>query len=185
MTTVAYQGEPGSYSEEAVWRRFAGEGVRGLPCATFDEAARAVAEGRADLVLLPVQNTLAGPIEDAKRAAADAGLTEQRGFWLAIEHCLIGHLDAALSDIRRIHSQQAALDQCREYLEGLGVELVAEEDTAGAVRKVKESGDKAAAAIGSARAAAKHGMQVLARGVQDAGDNRTRFVLYARARVHK
>lgn len=177
---VAYQGEPGSYSEEALWRRFAGEGMRGLACPSFEAAARAVAGGEAELALLPVENTLTGPIEEAVAAAEAAGLAERRGFWSAIEHCIIGHPDAVLGDVHHVWSHVEALAQCQSILESLGVEAHEADDTAGAVREVRERGDPQEAAIASARAAAQHGMRVLARAVQDPGDNRTRFVLYGR-----
>lgn len=177
---VAYQGEPGSYSEEALWRRFAGEGMRGLACPSFEAAVQAVVDGEAELAFLPVENTLTGPIQAAVDAAQGAGLEERRGFWSAIEHCIIGHPDAVLGEVHEVWSHKEALAQCQSILESLGVEAHEAADTAGAVREVKERGNNDEAAIASARAAAQHGMKVLARAVQDPGDNRTRFVLYGR-----
>lgn len=180
MAVVAYQGEPGSYSEEAVWFRFGGHGHRTLPCASFSEAAEAVKDGRAESAVLPVQNTITGPIASAQGAIEAAGLREADRFWRRVDHCLIGHPHASKESVRKVFSHPEALQQCRSYLAGQGFVVEAAEDTAGAVRQVKERGDPEQAAVASRRAAAIHHMHVLDSSIQDARDNRTLFVVVRR-----
>jgi prephenate dehydratase len=181
VVTVAYQGEPGSYSEEAVWYRFGGHGLRSVGCHSFAEAAGLVAEGKADCAVLPTENTITGPIEDAVAAIKLHGLREADRFWRRVDHCLVGHPEASKERVRRVYSHPMALEQCRSYLLGQGFAPVQAEDTAGAVREVKQRGDASEAAVASRRAAAIHRMVILEATIQDRRDNRTLFVVVRRS----
>lgn len=180
MVTVAYQGEPGSYSEEAVWYRFGGHGLESIGCHTFAEAAGLVAQGKVDCAVLPAQNTITGPIEAAQTAIQEHDLRESDRFWRRVDHCLIGHPDAAKERVQRVYSHPIALEQCRSYLLGQGFKPMEAEDTAGAVREVKQRGDPLEAAVASRRAAAIHRMVILEASIQDRRDNRTLFVVVRR-----
>lgn len=173
---VAYQGEPGAYSEQALYA-YLPRAVP-VPCPGFDDAVAAVRDGRAEAAFLPVENTLVGPIQDALDAAGQGGLRVQGQYEMDIEHCLIGHPGVDLDEVKTAHSHPAALAQCAAFLHRYGIVPIAAADTAGAVREIKTRGDRTEAAVASALAADLHGMQVLARGIQDPGVNRTRFVLW-------
>lgn len=177
MAVVAYQGEPGSYSEEAFWYRFAGHGYTSRGCHTFEEVAHCLVEGSAIRGILPIRNTVVGDIEDAVKVIEENELSEMERFWRRVDHCLIGHPDASKERVERVFSHPAALAQCASYLAGQGFEAVAAEDTAGAVREVKERGDPKEAAVASRRAAAIHGMDILDVAIQDQRDNRTQFAI--------
>lgn len=176
---VAYQGVEGSYSHLTSQRRYAerpgGVLLTGFP--SVRAATEQVRSGAADYALLPIENSTAGSIDETYDELADGGLSITAEVISAVEHCLVALPGATLEGIRQVMSHPQALMQCEEFLKRLpGASGVAEFDTAGAARKVKESGDLAQAAIASESAARMLGLQVLAKGIQTQEGNATRFV---------
>lgn len=183
---VAYQGVEGSNSHLAAQRRYAGRqgGVLLTGHATFGEAVAAVRSGSADLALLPIENTTAGSINETYDLLSDGGLTITAEVISRIEHCLLALPGAKLEDLRRVLSHPQGLLQCEAFLQRHPwMQPVAEFDTAGAARKVKEGHDKSVAAIASESAATVYGLAILARGIQTQAGNYTRFVEVAREAV--
>ena len=176
---VGYQGVEGSYSHLTAQRRYAGqpEGVLLEGFETFHLAAEAVREGRIDVALLPIENTTAGSINEIYDQLAEGGLTINAEEVSRIEHCLMALPGTRLEEVRTILSHPQALHQCTDFLRSLP-QVRAEEafDTAGAARKVRERGDRTAAAIASESAAHRHGLEILRRGIQSQEGNYTRFV---------
>jgi prephenate dehydratase len=176
-TGVAVQGELGSYSELAAREFFAGP-LAILPCPTFAELFAAVAEGRADFGMAPVENSLAGSIHPVWDLLAEEPLPIAGEILLRIDHCLIAHPGTRLEEVRRIYSHPQALAQCHEYLQTLrGARAQEVYDTAGAVKMIKEGGRRDEAAIASAQAAVDHGMAILAENIQTDLRNHTRFLV--------
>ena len=174
---VAFQGELGAYSEEAVMRLF-GEGATPVPCRENRDVTRAIAAGDADAGVLPLENSLAGTVT----ASYDAML-EERGVvaisecTLAIHHCLLALPGARLEDVGIVESHPVALAQCRGFFERHPhLSPRAAYDTAGAAREVAASGDIARAAIAGRAAARRYGLELLAADIEDRRDNRTRFI---------
>lgn len=180
IPVVAYQGEPGAFSEQAILELWGEDAVRPLPCATFEDAARAVRDGRAALALLPVENTIAGRVEASLAAIAAARLAEVGGTELQIRLCLLAPPGATLESLRTVESHPVALRQCREWLRARPW-LEAREvlDTAGAARAVAAAGDRSRGAVASARAGALAGLVSLAEGIEDRAGNVTRFTIVA------
>lgn len=177
---VAYQGEPGAYSEEALHAAFAAV-VRPVPRERFADVAGAVTRREVPLGLLPVENSLAGSVTDSYDLLARGGLTVLAELIHPIRHVLMGIAGTRLEDVRRILSHPVALAQCTGFLqETPGREAVVVGDTAGAARQVAEDGDPGVAAIAGAATAERYGLKILARDLQDRPDNRTRFYLVAR-----
>ena len=178
---VAFQGELGAFSEEALRRMF-GEAAEPLPRREFADVGRAVATGGAEYGLLPIENTLAGSI-GASYALLGAGDLEVVGeVVLPIHHCVLGRPGATLEGLTRVISHPVALAQCTRFLRGhSGVVAAAVYDTAGAAREVADADDLSVAAIASRGAADRYGLQVLASNVEDRPDNQTRFLLLQRA----
>ncbi len=176
-TRIAYQGEPGAFSEEAVLTLGA---VVPVPCASFAELFSAIAEKRADRILAPVENTTAGPVTEACNLLAHSGLFIIQEVTLPIRLQLIGLPGATCAGIRRVRSHPVALAQCRRYL-SRHPEIRAEPaaDTAGSVREMFEMQDVSVAAIASERAAAIYGGIILDRDIHDNVKNCTRFLLLA------
>lgn len=174
---VAVQGELGSYSELAAHEFFAAP-LAIVPCQTFAELFAAVAQGRAEYGMAPVENSLAGSIHPVWELLAEEPLPIAGEILLRIDHCLIAHPGTQLEEVRRIYSHPQALAQCHEYLHTLkGAQAQEVYDTAGAVKMIKEGGRRDEAAIASAQAAVDYGMAILAENIQTDQRNYTRFLV--------
>ncbi|MBI3915220.1 MAG: prephenate dehydratase [Chloroflexi bacterium] len=174
MTTIAFQGEMGAYSQEAIFETF-GKETETLPCPNFVEIFRAVTAGRANLGMLPIENSTAGAINQSYDLLLDYDLKITREVIFRVRHALMTAPGVALPDIRRVYSHTAALDQCARYIAEHGWTPTVAYDTAGAAKMIAQSGEPDAAAIASEIAAQLYGLQILARGVEDIANNFTRF----------
>lgn len=178
---AAYQGERGAFSEEAAQKIF-GAGVAAIPHQTFADIFAAVADGRADCAIAPIENTLAGSIIKNYDLLVEHDLTIAGEVVVRVVHNLIGCPGANIGDIRRVHSHPVALAQCERFLAAHpGVEVVPAYDTAGSVKMVMERGAPDEAAIASAAAATAWGAHVLVAGIESNPQNFTRFFVLARA----
>lgn len=172
---VAFQGEPGAYSEEAVRAAF-GQAVDPVPRRTFEDVARAVLEGETHRGLLPVENTLAGTVVGGYDVLAGGELEVVGEVVRSIRHCLLGLPGSEVSRLQRVLSHPVALAQCTGFFRSHPeVEAVAVYDTAGAARTVSERGEPSVAAIAARGAAERYGLEVLQEDLQDRPDNQTRF----------
>lgn len=174
---AAFQGERGAFSEAATIQLL-GESITTVPRATFDSAFAAIREGNADVLLAPVENTLAGSVVRVYDLLLENSLLMVAETILHIEHQLIGLPGASLSDLRSVSSHPVALAQCEKFfLSHPDLKRVPTEDTAGSVREVIARGDKSFAGIAARRAAAIYGGVILAENIHDNPENFTRFVL--------
>jgi prephenate dehydratase len=171
---VAFQGEPGAYSEQAAFDYFGD--VETQPCESFDAVFSAVATGACELGLIPIENSLAGSIHQNYDLLLRHNLHIVGEYFLRVQHCLIGLPGVAKTDIQKVISHPQALGQCAAYLRGLGVKSESVYDTAGSVKMLRESGARDTAAIASHRAADIYGMQILEEGIEDNPENYTRFL---------
>jgi prephenate dehydratase len=174
---VAFQGEPGAFSEAAAIQLL-GDTITTVPRATFDAAFAAIAERTADAILAPVENSLAGSVVRVFDLLVQSGLAIVSETILPIEMQLIAAPGASLVDIRSVASHPMALAQCeRLFAAHPQWKRVPAEDTAGSVREVLARGDKSCAAIAGRRAAEYYKGVILAESIQDDAENFTRFVL--------
>jgi prephenate dehydratase len=180
MTTVAYQGEPGAFGEEAVIGWFGADAVP-VPMPTFSAVCAAVEGGKADAGVLPLENSLAGTVGDALDALAVGTLRVVGEVLLPIRHQLLALPGVGLQDVERVSSHWQALAQCERYLEARGWQIVPAADTAGAARELASVRDRRGAVIASRAAAERYGLQILAPDIQDADHNMTRFAVLAGA----
>jgi chorismate mutase/prephenate dehydratase len=176
---VAFQGEPGAYSEEAACRFF-GKSTRGVPRETIDEVFDAVEAGEAPFAMVPVENSLEGSITRAYDLLLDSPLMICGETELRISHCLIAMESASLDTIKYVYSHPQALGQSRNFLNHLNAELIPASDTAGSVKMIKEQGRVDSAAVASARAAELYGMKIIAREIEDNPHNFTRFFVLSK-----
>lgn len=174
---IAYQGEPGAYSEEAVFQLF--NDVDTVQCATFSEVFAAVEGQRAASGVVPVENSQAGSINETYDLLLAHSLVITGEFDLRVRHCLMALPGQALSDIKRVYSHPQALAQCDVYLARLGVEVVPSYDTAGSAKSIRRGQTAGVAAVASRRAAQIYRLEILAEGIETNANNYTRFLVIA------
>ncbi len=173
---VAYQGAPAANSHIAVTDVF--PDALPLPCFAFEDAIDAVKEGRADRAMIPIENSLHGRVADIHFLLPESGLVIVAEHFMPIRFCLMG-LERGAAIVQAMSHPQG-LGQCRTWLRDHGIQPVSYPDTAGAAARVAEIGDPSIAALAPRLAAELYGLHILKEGVEDSGDNTTRFVVLAR-----
>jgi len=172
---LAYQGEAGAYSDEAA--QAVRPGARTFGHETFALTFRSLLDRKVDAAVLPVENSLAGIVQEVNDLLWDSRLLTVVGEYVhPVRHCLLGNGEP----IKRAISHPQALAQCRRWLGDHGIEAVPYLDTAGAARQVAEAKATGLGAIASRSAAARYGLQIIEEGIQDDPSNRTRFLVIER-----
>ena len=184
---VAYQGEPGAYSEGASFEAFAptGQHIEAVGFSSFDEVFNALATGKTDYACVPVENTLGGSIhvnyDLMLRYHGRVHAVGEHSF--RVRHALLALPGVTKSDIKQAMSHPQALAQTERYLHQAGIKPMPAYDTAGSAKVVRDQGLRDTAAIASARAAEVHGLEVLDYGIEDDANNFTRFLILGRRGV--
>jgi prephenate dehydratase len=181
---VGYLGPPGTFAEEALLELVGPAGdVELVPYPSVVATIEAVASGEAPEVLVPIENSIEGSVNQTLDQLARAGgsVVIRAEVVQPVRHHLIARRPLALRQIRRVLSHPHATGQCQEFLrrELPGVEVGAANSTAEAVRTVSQS-EEPWAAIGTLRAADIYGCEVIAADIEDTEQNATRFVLLGR-----
>ena len=179
---VAYQGEPGAFSEAAVLRLLPDAEPRPYP--TFDEVFDAVTDGSVNLGVVPIENSIGGSIHRNYDLLVQRDLSIVGEVQLPVVHHLLALPGVRLEEVRRVLSHAQALAQCASFLRTLEhVEAIATYDTAGSAKMVREEQRRDTAAIASERAGVLNGLEALRTGIQDYDDNITRFLAISLQRV--
>jgi prephenate dehydratase len=174
---IVFQGEPGANSDLACRKAY--PGYAPVPCPTFEDAFAAVRNEKADLAMIPVENSVAGRVADIHHLMPQSGLHIVGEWFLPVRHQLMAVPGASLKTIRSVESHVMALGQCRKVIRALKLKSVVAADTAGSARIVSESRDKSRAAIASELAAKIYGLKIVKRNVEDEAHNTTRFIVLA------
>ncbi|MEZ4560677.1 MAG: prephenate dehydratase [Caldilineaceae bacterium] len=169
---VAFQGDHGAYSEEAVRLHF-GDDVETVPCRTFEHIFEAVERGEADHAAVPVENSTAGSINKAYDLLLDHDLKVHGEILLRVHHNLLAMADAG--PIREVRSHHQALAQCEGFLNRNGYTAVPWYDTAGSAKDLAANPEAGVAVIASRLAARVYGLEILAERIEDMSQNFTRF----------
>ncbi len=176
MPKIAFQGEEGAYSQQAI-HQFFGREVETIPCRTFADIFAAVEEGQADYGMLPLENAMAGSINQAYDLLLDHDLRIWSEVILRVHHAVLALPGVQLEDLRRVRSHPQALAQCQRFLSRHNLEPVPAHDTAGAARELSAHPEADGGAIASALAAEIYGLEILAEGIEDVPWNYTRFFI--------
>ena len=174
---IAFQGELGAYSHEACARTH--PQLEPLPCKTFEDVIEAVNSGRADLAMLPVENSTYGRVADIHRLLPGSGLHIVGESFVRVRISLMAIKGVSLGDLTKVRAHLVLIPQCRGFLERHGIAGEAAADSAGAAAEIAASGDRTVGALASELAAGIHGLDILARDIEDHGHNTTRFVVMA------
>ena len=177
---VAYSGVEGAFAYIAARKMFPNSQLSSYK--DFYEAYEAVTGGAADCVVLPIENSYAGDVGAVMDIAFSGDLFIDRVMNLPITHNLIAIEGASLDGIKTVVSHGQALAQCREYLREHGFETREYSNTARAAQYVRELGDPTVAALASAETAELFGLTILARNVNTARNNTTRFAVFTPVR---
>lgn len=174
---VAFQGERGAFSEEAVIKLL-GADVELVPRPTFAALFRSLDEGLADYALAPVENSLAGSIQPSLDLLREGSLRIAGEVIIPITHHLIGCPGTSFAEIEAVESHPVALAQCEQFFARYPkLRRIVSEDTAGSVARIIERGERKRAAIAGRRAAELYGGSVLKERLEDHRENYTRFLL--------
>jgi prephenate dehydratase len=179
-TTVAIQGERGSFSEEAA-RQLLGRRVQVQTKESFDEIFRGVSSGDSRYALVPIENTLAGSVYENYDLLLEYDLHIVREVNLRIVHNLIAMSGTTLRNVREVYSHPVALAQCGGFFgQHPKVKKIPFYDTAGSVKMLSERRIEGAAAIASKTAAVIYSGKILKTHLEDHQENFTRFLLLSR-----
>jgi prephenate dehydratase len=178
LKKIVFQGEPGANSHLACQEVH--PDYEAVPCATFEDCFAAVEKGRADLAMIPIENSVAGRVADIHHLLPTSGLHIIGEHFLPIHFQLMAMPGARLKDITSVHSHIHALGQCRKIIRAHGWAAMVEGDTAGAAREVAERGDRTRAALAPRIAAGLYGLDILKEDVEDEAHNTTRFIILSK-----
>lgn len=175
---IAFQGEPGAYGHEAC--RQACPDHEALPCTTFEDVIAAVRDGRAELAMLPIENSTYGRVADIHRLLPESGLRIVDEAFVRVRISLMSLPGTRLEDIHTVRAHLVLLPQSAAFLKAHGITGQPAADSAGAARELAAHRTPGEGVLASELAAEIYGLEVLARDIEDHGHNTTRFVIMAR-----
>lgn len=174
---IAYQGEPGAYSEIAALRI-----GTPLPCSSFLEVFEAVEARKAEFAVVPVENSLGGSIHQNYDLLLEHPVVIVAETFVKVVHCLLGLPGSSIDTAARVLSHPQALAQCRNFFaEHRNLTAEAAYDTAGSAKMIAEEGDSSKLAIASRRAGELYGLRILQEDLADEEWNITRFACITHA----
>jgi prephenate dehydratase len=175
---IVFQGEPGANSHLAISEVY--PKAEAVPCATFEDCFAAVRLGRAELAMIPIENSVAGRVADIHHLMPTSKLHIVAEHFMPVHHQLLALKGSSLKTLKTVESHIHALGQCRNVIRKLGIKAMVAADTAGSAREVSESGDKTRASIATKLAAKIYGLRVLATNIEDEKHNTTRFIILSK-----
>ncbi len=182
---VVFQGAEGAYSHLAMQRYF-GEQVKSFHVDTFRDAMTAIEEGSADFAVLPIENSTAGIVSEIYDLLVEFENYIVGEQIIRIEHCLLGLPGTDMSQIRTVYSHPQSLMQSAKFLAAHeDWKQVSLKNNAFAAEKVSRERDKTQVAIAGEQAAKAYGLEILKRGVNQAENNSTRFIIVTNQKIFR
>ncbi|MHB1127192.1 MAG: prephenate dehydratase [Bacillota bacterium] len=179
MRRIGFLGPPGSFSEQAAerWLGFTGEEGELVPCPSITDVVASVLQGQVQEGIVPLENSIEGSINVTLDLLAEEELAILGEVILEIRHHLVGKSDD-LAQVNVVYSHPQALAQCRRFLrEKMPSASVQQTTSTSEAARVVAEGLSERAAISSANAARRFGLNIIVSDVQDYLDNKTRFVI--------
>ena len=178
INKFAFQGVNGAYSEQAGKNVF--PHAISVACSTFEDMFSCVRDGKAEIALVPIENSQAGRVADTQRLIPDSELNIIGEYFLEVRHNLLVVPGTKISDIKRIHSHEQGIAQCRNKIIALNKEMIVATDTAGSAKKISELKSNEDAAIASVLASEIYNLDILENDFQDSKHNVTRFLIMSK-----
>jgi prephenate dehydratase len=179
---IAFQGEKGAFSQVAA-QQLLGSSATVVPCQRFEQVFEAVAGGRVEAAVVPIENTLHGSVHENYDHLLEFELPIVAETYVRVAHNLIAPPGVAFRKIRKVYSHPVALNQClRFFARNAQLERVPFYDTAGSVKMIMAEQLADSAAIASSVSAEIYGARILKRNIEDDPNNFTRFFLLQRQR---
>ena len=172
---VAFQGELGAYSHIAANSLFKDAEIK--TCASFEEAFKQAHEDENFKIIIPIENSLAGRVADTQRLIPESNLKITSEYFLEVNHNLMGVKGSKISDIKRVHSHEQGIAQCRNKIINLNKQMIIQADTAGSAKMISELNNSEDAAIASELAARIYNLDIIESNFQDLSNNVTRFLI--------
>jgi prephenate dehydratase len=184
MSLIAFAGERGAYSEDAVFSFFGD--VATLPCRYFSDVFEAVQKGKGNAGVVPVENSQAGSVADTYDLLLHYPLEIYGEITLRIRHCLMALPGETIETITTVMSHPQGLAQSEEFLKKMpNIKIVSETNTAASAKRIRDENLKGYAAIASRRVAGIYGLEVLAEGIETNPNNYTRFFVISKYKALK
>ena len=181
---VVFQGAEGAYSQAAMDKYF-GESVNSFHVETFRDAMSAIDEGSADFAVLPIENSTAGMVSEIYDLLVEFENYIVGEQIIKIEHCLLGLPGTDLSEVKTVYSHPQSLMQSARFLQGYDWRQISMQNNAFAAQKVKNDGDKKQVAVASEYAGKIYGLEVLQKGINQAENNSTRFIIVTNQKIFR
>ena len=181
---VSIQGIRGSFHDIAACRIY-GADVFLLDRGSFREVFEDVDKGRANIGIVAVENTIAGPVPENYRLIKKYNFKVVKRYTLRIKHNLLALPNQKLSDIKEVRSHPMAIKQCMVFLDRLGAKLISTKDTAASAKEISEKKLTSVGAIASSLAAKLYRLDILAEGIEDNKENSTRFLAIGNTQFRK
>ena len=175
INSFSFQGVNGAYSELAGKKLF--PEALSYPCSTFEDMFEQVRLGKVDAAMVPIENSLAGRVADTQRLIPESNLKITAEYFLDVNHNLMAIRGTKISDIKRIHSHEQGIAQCRKKIIKLNKEMIVEADTAGSAKMISKLNNIEDAAIASELAAQIYDLEIIEKNFQDINNNVTRFLI--------
>ena len=175
---IAFQGELGAYSHQACQETY--PNAQAIACKTFEDVIETVRGNRADIAMLPVENSTYGRVADIHSLLPGSGLHIIDEAFVRVHINLLAVPGTPLAKVKTAMSHTVLLGQCREFMRDKGIQAISGADTAGSAKIVKEMNDPSHGALASELAAEIYGLDVLAHHIEDNDNNTTRFLVMSR-----
>lgn len=187
QATVCFQGVQGAYSQLAMIAFFGENMKSNFHVESWRDAMDAIKSGKADYAVLPIENSLAGSIEENFDLLSEYDVAIVGEQILKVNHALLGVKGAKIDDIKTVYSHPKAIAQCDEYIrtQHMDWDVKNLHNTAVSAQKIHDDGDKTQAAIGSEYNATLYDLDVLEKGIQDNKNNETRFIIVSKDKKYK